>query len=52
MTDLAIKKCRCCRQDINNTKHSVNLFGDKSVQERIKEGLERYGGIPRVEEDS
>ena len=51
MADLAIKKCRCCRQDINNIKHVVNLFGDKSFKEGIKEGLERYGGIP-VEEDS
>ena len=36
MADLAIKKCCCCRQDINNIKHAVNLFGDKSFKEGIR----------------
>ena len=45
-----LSKCRCCRQCIDKIKHAVNLFGDKSLKEGIKEGLELYGGI-RVKED-
>ena len=44
-----LSKCRCCRQCIDKIKHAVNLFGDKSLKEGIKEGLELYGGI-RVKE--
>jgi hypothetical protein len=45
-----LSKCRCCRQCIDKIKHAVNLFGDKSLKEGIKEGLELYGGS-RVKED-
>ena len=45
-----LSKCCCCRQYIDKIKHAVNLFGDKSLKEGIKEGLELYGSI-RTKED-
>ena len=44
------QKCSCCHRHIKKIKHAVNLFGDKSRKEGIKEGLELYGGI-RVEDN-